>query len=217
MLFLFGTVILFTRCDEPAQHFVVPQPEGENDLSKFPLRFRGNFLSSKDSSILQIGERYIARIYDFTMEGNINKIDSNFRLIGDSLLLDIQENDTFRIVRQDSLLRLQIHMIDTIFNAQLKDWYRLRKMKGYLFLNNWCGDSCWMVQKIEIKRGRLSIGDLKVPEDIEKLDAITENPEPDSTGIRNYQPSKREFRKFVRQSGFSEKEDFIRIRYFPLN
>ena len=209
----FLPAIIFISCGEDSKViFTEPQPDNSRDLHEIPKRFRGTYLSLLDSSFLTITSNEMIRSYDFWMEGKLSEMDSNYVLVGDSLLVNKNERDTMPVTLSDSLVRFHFFMADTFFSmGNAPKWLHLRKMKGYLFLNNWCGDSCWTVQKMALKRGNLSIGSMKLPEDIEKLDAITETNEDTAAVIRNYQPKRKEFRKFVRQSGFSEEEQFVKL------
>lgn len=206
----FPLVSLFS-CGEPAQRFIEPQPAGQKDIGRFPKRFQGTYLSLSDSSMLTVTDNALIRSYDVWMEQELSSLDSSYTLIGDSLLAKKGEKDTLNVKRTGTLISCHIFVADTFFTIDAP-WTALRKMKGYLFLNSFCGDSCWTAEKMALKNGKLTIGELAVPEDIEKLDAITETQEDTATVIRDYQPKRKEFRKFVKQSGFSNEEEFVKIK-----
>jgi len=56
----------------------------------------------------------------------------------------------------------------------------------------------------------LTMGNISIEEDVNKLKEITETLE--DTISTQFSLSKRQFKKFVKQEGFSEQETFVRIR-----
>ncbi|MCA6445108.1 MAG: hypothetical protein IM600_16890, partial [Bacteroidetes bacterium] len=61
------TIIILTSlfACEPPVTFNEPQPTDTDNLSKFPDRLQGQYLSLADNSVLVIGDKVIQRIYDF--------------------------------------------------------------------------------------------------------------------------------------------------------
>ena len=94
---------------------------------------------------------------------------------------------------------------DTLFNISADNV--LKKFKGYYFLNNRYKDSSWEVKKLSLKKGVLTVGSVSDNDDIQKLKEITETTA--DTTSTNFTLSRKQFKKFVKQDGFSKQETFI--------
>ena len=203
---IFLTLMTFTACG-PIASFNEPQPPNTNNLSAFPKRIQGQYLSIEDSSILKITVNLICRIYDFDQKMNINQLDSNTVLSGDTIIDNNTKEKTIIKKVGDTLIN-HIHSIDTLFRLGNTDI--LRKFKGYYFINTYCGKDCWEVKKIKFKKGRLSISEISSTQDIEKLQEITENFQ-DTVSFK-FSPTKKQFKEFIKKNGFSDSEVFIRMK-----
>jgi hypothetical protein len=71
---------------EPPVTFTEPQPVSTDNLSEFPRRLKGVYLSLSDSSTLSISDNLIQRTYDFDYKVHPNQLDSTARLSGDTLI-----------------------------------------------------------------------------------------------------------------------------------
>ena len=82
------TIIILTSlfACEPPVTFNEPQPTDTDNLSKFPYRLQGQYLSIADNSTLVIGDKLIQRIYDFDLKIHPSQLDSNSRLSGDTII-----------------------------------------------------------------------------------------------------------------------------------
>jgi hypothetical protein len=70
------SILILTKlvaCEEPVT-FTEPQPRGTNDLSKFPKRLQGSYVSLADNSTIIINNDSIQRIYDFDYKTHINHL-----------------------------------------------------------------------------------------------------------------------------------------------
>ena len=79
------THVFLCRCGVPVT-FDEPQPANTTNLSKFPKRLQGEYLSLDNYSILTIDNKLIRRIFDFDDKIHLNQLDSTLRIVGDSLI-----------------------------------------------------------------------------------------------------------------------------------
>jgi hypothetical protein len=190
----------------PTVTFNEPQPTDTDNLSKFPNRLQGQYLSLADSSVLEIGDKLIQRIYDFEEKIHPTQLDSNLRLSGDTII-DLATN-TREVVRRDGdSLVTHFHYIDTLF---LMDHDNVvRKFKGYYFLNKRYNNESWGVKKIQLSKGKLVISIISTKQDIENLKIISESTE-DTLAPYKFAPTKEQFKEFIKNDGFSVSETFVR-------
>ena len=135
---------------------------------------------------------YVMSLYLF--RGNMPDIDAEY----DTLILPVYDGD--------------IHInftnkVDTMF--RLSDKTILRKYKNSYYLNTFrgTGDSCyWHVSQLSLNNGVLSHSKICPSDALVKLYEITEVTEikQKSNSVYIVDPSKREFRKFIKSDGFSE-------------
>jgi hypothetical protein len=202
------TIIILTSlfACEPPVTFNEPQPTDTDNLSKFPYRLQGQYLSLADNSTLVIGDKLIQRIYDFDLKFHSSGLDSNSRLSGDTII-DLTTNTREVVKRDGDSLVYHIHSIDTLFQMNYENV--VRKFKGYYFLNKCWGEGSWEVKKIELSKGQLVISSISTKQDIENLKTITESAQ-DTIGSYNFTTTKKQFKEFIKNNGFSDSETFVR-------
>jgi hypothetical protein len=204
------TLIIITSlfaCDPPVT-FNEPQPVDTDNLSKFPKRIHGKYLSLSDSSFLVVNEKLIQRIYDFDQMMHTNQLDSNSQLSGDTII-NLVNNSRELIQRLGDTMITHVHYIDTLF--KMDDDNVVRKFKGYYFLNKRYDKESWEVSKIEFLKGKLIVSGISNKEDIENLKTITASTQ-DTVAPHKFAATKKQFKQFVRNSGFSDSETFIRLK-----
>lgn len=204
---IYAIIILtsFNAC-EPRITFSEPQPSNTKNISKFPNRIQGHYLSLSNSSSLKINNKLIQRVNDFDYVIHPNQLDSATRLLGDTLI-DIETNQRELIRRDGDSLVIHIHNVDTLFHMNYDNV--VRKAKGYLFLNTRYSKNSWTVKKLQLSKGQLVISTISLKQDIENLKEITESKQ-DTVAPFNFHATKRQFKKFVRKEGFSNNEKFVR-------
>jgi len=191
---------------EPPVTFNEPQPTESDNLSKFPNRLQGQYLSIADNSTLSIGDKLIQRIYDYDYKVHPNQLDSSARLSGDTII-DLKTNERTLIKRDGDSLITHIHFVDTLF--QLNYDNVVRKFKGYYFLNTRYDKESWVVKKIQFAKGQIVISSISTKLDLENLKEITETPQ-DTVRPYKFTATKKQFKKFIRNDGFSDSETFVR-------
>lgn len=208
-IFTFIVLISLLAC-EPTVTFNEPQPTDTDNLLKFPKPIQGQYLSLADNSILTIDDKIIQRTYDYDFKVHINQLDSNYRISGDTLI-SINDNEKKIVKREGDTLSEHIHSVDTLFQINYDNV--VRKFKGFYFLNIRYDKESWGVQKINISHGQLLISSISTELDLENLKAITETPQ-DTISTYKFTATKKQFKKFIKDKGFSETETFVKIRKY---
>ena len=196
---------LFLFACQPQVTFTEPQPKDVAALSGFPQRIQGKYLSSEDSSLLLITASSMIRIYDFDQKLHLSQLDSTKQIIGDSLF-DMKTNEgQFIRIEGDSIV-MHINDIDTLFTVDKQNV--LKKYMGYYFININISPDNWEVKKLGFSRGKLTISDIRQKEDMVQLKLLTETSQDTLTYV--FSPSRRQFKKFVRNEGFRDSEVFLK-------
>ena len=186
--------------------FNEPQPADTDNLAKFPDRLQGQYLSLANNSTLLIGDKLIQRIYDFDQKIHSSQLDSNLRLTGDTII-NLKNNSREIVKREGDSLITHIHYVDTLFQMDYDNV--VRKFKGYYFLNKRYGKQSWEVKKIELSKGELIVSSISTKQDIENLKTITESTQ-DTVAPYKFSTTKKQFKEFIKNDGFSDSEKFIR-------
>ncbi len=205
-LLIFILLTSFLACEPPIA-FSEPQPINKNNLAKFPNRIQGLYLSIKDSSTLSIEKNLIRRIYDYNYKIHPNQLDSTSRIV-DNKIINLENNQQIPIKRIGDSLLVNLHYNDTLFTLT-KDNV-VRKYKGYYFLNERLEKKDWEVKKIRFSKGQMTISSISIKDDIENLKEMTENIK-DTIESSNITTTKRQFKKFIKNDGFRDKETFIKL------
>ena len=192
---------------EPPVTFNEPQPVDTGNLSMFSHRLQGQYVSLADNSILLIGDKIIQRIYDYDYAIHPNQLDSNSRLVGDTIM-NLRTKDRTLIKRNGDSLITHIHYIDTLFHMNYDNV--VRKLKGYYFLNTRYGKESWEVKKIQLSKGQLVMSGIVKKPDLETLKEITETTH-DTLHSYKFTMTKKQFTKFIKKDSFNDKETFIRL------
>lgn len=167
---------------------------------------QGRYLSLSDSSALVIGDKLIQRIYDFDQKIHPSQLDSNSRLSGDTII-NLTTNAKEVIKRDGDSLVTHIHHIDTLFVMDYDNV--VRKFKGYYFLNKRHDKESWGVRKIELSKGQLVVSRISTKQEIENLKTITETTQ-DTVAPYKFATTKKQFKEFLKNNGFSDSETFVR-------
>jgi len=207
------TIIILTSlfACEPPVTFNEPQPAATDNLLKFPDRLQGQYLSLADNSTLIIGDKLIQRIYDYDQKIHPSQLDSNSRLSGDTII-NLTTKTREVVNRDGDSLVTHIHYIDTLFYMNYDNV--VRKFKGYYFLNKRYNKESWEVRKIELSKGQLVVSSISTKEDIENLKAISESHQ-DTVAPYTFSTTKKQFKEFIKNDGFTDSEKFVRLKKLP--
>jgi len=203
-LLVFFVLMSFAACTVVT--FDEPQPVGIDNLAKLPKRIQGQYISLADSSTLCVSDKMIRRIYDFEYRILAGELDSNYKFAGDTII-NINTDEKEMAKKVGDTLFIHIHSVDTLFELNYDNV--ARKYKGYYFINTRLGKESWEVKKIELLKGRLQISSISTKQDVENLKAITESTQ-DTVAPYQFSVTKRQFKEFIRNGGFSDNEIFIK-------
>jgi hypothetical protein len=201
ILLLLGGLV---SCSPPVT-FDEPQPAGVTPIAEFPHALLGMYISLHDSAILTVGEQFVSRAYDFPLKISKKESDTLYLHKGDTLI-DPGNNRRIHVVLKGDTVYGTLHYCDTLFRVCENGV--LKKFKGHYFLSSKSGEG-WFVQKLTCSGDVISLSEIAVKADIQKLKDITHAPA-DSIQY-HFNPSKREFKKFLKEDGFSESEEYLRI------
>lgn len=183
-------------CKKPLANFTEAQPANTKDQSAFPSKMIGTYHNYETDTDLVIQKELILSTQyfrDTLSEKDLLKIQQEIELTSKKL------NDTLFIA--------SYNVTDTIFNLQQNDI--LRKLKGYYFLNIANEDKNWNVTKLKFKNNIVSLNDIRTEEEINTLAELTETVV-DTIRPATFKLSKKQFRKFVKQNGFTEGSVYVK-------
>jgi hypothetical protein len=200
------STIVFASC-EPAATFNKPQPDNTQSLANFPETLHGKYMDNDQASVITITDKLITRYYDFEYKGHKDSLDSNYKMVGDTII-DLSAGTKQKVLVWGDSIRYYVNLTDTLFNVSADQV--LKKFKGYYLLNTKYSDSAWEVKKLSLQKGILKFAAISIPDDLLKLREITEHTT--DTTSTHFSLTKRQFKSFLHQDGFREEEAFTRIR-----
>lgn len=203
LIFLIG----FSACT-PIVTFSEPQPTETDNLSEFPKRLQGRYFNPEDNSTLEISEQIILKIYDYDTKIQSNQLDSTSQLSGDTISHLNTNKKSITAQDGDSLIT-HIHQVDTLFLMSSDNI--AREFKGYYFLSTRLNNSSWTVKKIQLAKEKLILSSISPQLDIEHLRELTDSPT-EKAQIYEFTPTKKQFKKFVKDNGFRDREILFRLK-----
>jgi hypothetical protein len=195
-------------CKRSLVSFNESQPTNTESLPKIPERLKGNYFNPKDNSLLTISEILIRKTYDFDKKIHINELDSLDILSGNTII-NSKTNEKTLVKREGDSLIYHVHFSDTIFVLNQNNI--LKKYKGYYFLNTAFDENNWEVKKLKLANGKLTFGSINSIEEINSLEKITETPH-DTISPYKFKPTKKQFKKFIKNNGFNDNEIYFRLK-----
>jgi len=204
---IFLIVVIFLISCEPGVTFIEPQPESIKSSTSFSKQIQGSYLAFDFASVLTINEKQITRHFDFDYKTQKDSLGINFKIVKDSIVNLVNGSKEKVLIQGDSIVQ-HANWIDTLFNISSENV--LKNYKGYYFLNSKFSDEKWEVKELGLKNGVLTLASISTKEDIQKLNEIMESP--NDTVSTNFNLTKRQFKRFLREEGFREKETFTRMK-----
>ena len=205
-VFLIFTNLFACSTEEPPVTFNEPQPAETSNLSKFPNKLQGNYLSLNDNSLLMISDKLIQRVTTIDQIFHRSELDSNSRLSGDTII-DLKTNSRIVLKRTGDTLHYHGQRIDTLF--QIGNTNILRKQNNNLFLSTKHDDESWIIQKINISDDQLLISNISLEMDKESLKTITKLTQ-DTIPPFKFAATKKQFTNFINSGGFKATERFVK-------
>ncbi len=197
----------FLHACTPPVTFNKPQPAGVDSLLYFPKRIQGKYLSLDDNSLLTVSRNTITRLYDYDVKLHVNQLDSLQKLSGDTLI-NTQTNEKLIVRVADDTIFRHVNYTDTLFT--INEFNVLKRFRGFYFINTLYGKGGWEVKKIHLYQGRLMVSSISSIREIELLESITESKQ--DTISQSFSLTKKQFKTFVRSSGFSNSETFVKTK-----
>ena len=204
-VFLILTNLFACSTNEPPVTFNEPQPAETRNLSKFPNKLQGNYLSLNDNSLLIISDKLIQRVTTIDNVIHLSELDSNSRLSGDTIFNSIT-NSTIVVTRKGDSLYHHGRYIDTLFQIGINNV--LRRQNSNYFLSTKHDDESWIIQKINISDDQLLISNISLEMDKESLKMITKLTQ-DTISPFKYKATQKQFMNFINSGGFKETERFV--------
>ena len=207
VLFILIPIFILACNEKTVAYFDEPQPPGGRAVDHFPALLQGDYADKEQASIVNINATTLTRYFDFNMVMHKDSLDEDLVLKGDSLI-DITSGEVFLIVRNGDYVQHHYRSeTDTLFHID-KD-HLVKRFKGHYFLNSSEGPGAWSVQKLSLHKGLLTLGSITDSTDLEKLITITGTAS--DTTPHHFSPTRKQFRKFVKEEGFAERDSFYRI------
>ncbi len=199
-------LLLLTECKPPVT-FNQPQPPNTKELSEFPKRIQGKYLSQDKVSILTISNKAAIRTYDFDLKLPKDSLKNNYRLEGDTLI-DIPSGKKQPATIAGDTIFAKSSGVDTLF--YISEINVLKKFRGYYFLNTLYDKDAWTLQRISLSEGILTISEITDSVHISQLKEITDTPA--DTICSNFKLNQKQFKQLVNGDAFDQSEQFIRLQ-----
>lgn len=214
-LLLFGIVsMIFASCGTDL-NFTEPQPPDTKDQHKFKKRYRGEYLSLTDSSILTITDNAIMQTFQVEIKTIYKEMDTTLLTkVGDSIYL-IEGYPGLEAKRVGDSAYVTGENTVEVFS--LSDNQVLRYYKGYYFLNTLEKDDFWTVRMMGYDKGVLSFkrfagtdGEIAMLSELTAIDTIRN----DEGDIVNYSihPTIREFKEILKVAHIGDDGTFRKIK-----
>lgn len=207
ILIILVTILIIACNEKTVAFFDEPQPPGARPVDHFPALLQGDYTDKEQASIVHIDATTLTRYFDFDLRMHQDSLDEDLVLKGDSLI-DITSGEVFLIVRDGDYVQHHYRSeTDTLFHID-KD-HLVKRFKGHYFLNSSEGPGAWSVQKLSLHKGLLTLGSISDSTNLEKLITITGTAS--DTTPHHFSPTRKQFKKFVKEDGFTERDSFYRI------
>jgi len=206
---------LLLSCDKNANHVLLfegPQPMNGNDLKEFSSSLQGKYIKEEDSSFLLIDKNKIIEVSMYSWMFSQNQLDSTegVDIHDKKSIVDYYKKQGFEASVIGDSIWIKVIMTDTLF--RFSDNSKLRKYKGNYFLNTEVYEGAWEVCKLELLKDKQLKLSYIYPEDstevdkMEKITAVSIINQDSESYQQEYKinPSKKEFKKIVREEDFVE-------------
>jgi hypothetical protein len=153
----------------------------------------------------------LSKVSDVEMQ---EELDTIYK---EDIKIEISSNWTMNIDVQGDSAIIETYGIDTLF--LLSEKTKLRKFKGYLFLNYYSPDSTWRVKILKLEDNQLDFEKLVSPSEIDTLREVTPiyteiDTSTNKPDHHDLEPKRREL-KAILERKISDSR-FIKIYVYPL-
>jgi hypothetical protein len=199
------SIILFSSCEDIVR-FEVPQPQGRPNEKSIPKKFFGTYASLTDSDSLVVTKTQIISFSEFDIASELDSAD-RAKYKGDTVFSAFEGSTKARITIINDSVFEHVDVIDTLFDFAQGDI--LRKFKGYYFLNHETSKNKWFVTRLGITKKGLVLGTISNSKELENLRELTNTK---SDTIYNFNPTRKELKKIVKNGGFKNEKQFVKIQ-----
>ncbi len=200
---------IFSCNERSAVMFSESQPKGAKELSVIPQELQGYYLNISDSSNLFISSNLIYRTSYFPTSTHKNDLDSGFILKGGTIYNETTK-ELIKVKLIGDTIRYTPSFTDTMYRTSSD--FVLKKFKGRYFLNEKVDTKSWETKQIVYDNGKLSISYISSDSvNFQKLTILKENII-DSIYPIKIKPTKKEFKKLVKQEFFDDEDMYIKIK-----
>lgn len=211
---LFALMISCKQSEVPAAgnnfYFKNPQPINDSELSSFPNKFKGIYIS-EDSLFLNITNNMIFSEREYKFRFHKNQLDSlnEYFDVVDGKYISKDKKEIFNSKKEGDSIEFVSKNIDTIF--QLSDTQKAKRINGFLVLNQ--KDSIyWKVKLISLNKNTLTIKQLYSEDDLKRMDSITKTHSKMLDSISFViSPSRKEFNQFFKLKKFGFDQEYRKI------
>lgn len=211
-IYIFYSVALLflVGCDakkEETVFFREPQPLGIEDAHSFSRKYQGIYRSHKDNARLTISSDKIIKSLMLYGTCSRNDLDSTFKgdkSSNEQVKTEIEKSGVEVIRFQEDSIYFVWTIKDTLFALSTQNTFRY--FKGSYFLNFGLNENAWNVQRLNLHKKILTIGEISPGDSLFASIPIKEKSaiKDDSGTVINYQirPSKKELKKLVKEKAF---------------
>lgn len=187
------------------------QPINDSELSSFPSKFRGIYMS-EDSLFLNITNNMIfsEREYKFRFHKNqLDSLNEYFDVI-DGKYISKYKNEIFNSKKVGDSIDFVSKNIDTLFF--FSETKKAKRINGDLILNE-KESNYWKVKLLSLNKKTLNVKVLCSDDDLKKIDSITKihSKKIDSLSYI-ISPSRSEFKRFSKIKNFGFDSKFLKVK-----
>ena len=198
-------IILLASCDGLIR-FEVPQPVGRSNEKSIPKKFLGAYTSLTDGDSLVITENQILSYHEYNITSILDSAD-RIKYKTDTVFSGLEGNTSVTVTIINDSIFEHLNAIDTVFDFSRGDI--LRKFKGYYFVNHETSKNNWFVTKLGITKKGLVLGTISDSKELETLRELTNTK---SDTVYNFNPTRKELKKILKNGGFKNEQRFVKIK-----
>jgi hypothetical protein len=215
--------ILLIGCGDYASDYVrfkTAQPDGVKTSDSFGRKVKGEYNNySNPNNRLIISDNLILNAQ--TVHIKIHRDDLEFdstisidKNVDDQLTYFLKSKGYGIEITNDTINAFQT-FFDTLFNISKNQI--LKKFKGSYFINFKVDENSWKVQRFNLQKDTLLIGQITPSDTLLRFNFIVKNEElneSDSSTINEYfiHSSKKEFKKLLKPNSFEETECYYKVK-----
>jgi hypothetical protein len=211
-LYLILSICLISCADYEYVRFETSQPDGVNESKSFNRKIKGEYINCTNSEDkLTITNNMILNSLTLNFKTHRNEIEFDSTLTinrnNDDELRELFVSEGYKVeINGDTIYAVHTE-IDTVFLISQNQV--LKEFKGSYFLNFKRDENYWEVNRLNLTKDTLLIGQISPSDTLLRFDFVSKTEEfndSDSTKTTEYSinPSKKEFKKLMKSNSFEE-------------